>query len=103
MNAHTSYPWTVDGTTAAKNLDVIGEGGRVAMLDCDDIDADTLEANARLIAAAPDLLEALFLALPYVESVLDDPEQLACFKAGTVQRDVKAIRSAILKATGEAL
>lgn len=59
--------------------------------------------DARLAAAAPDLLEALLDALPYVEDVLDDPEQLACFKAGTVQRHVKAIRAAISKATGEAL
>lgn len=61
------------------------------------------EANARLIAAAPALLEALFDALPYVEDVLDNPEQLACFKAGTVQRHAKAIRAAIAKATGDAL
>jgi hypothetical protein len=56
-----------------------------------------------VLSAAPDLLEALFLALPYVESVLDDPEQLACFKPGVVQRDVKVIRAAISKATGEDL
>jgi len=31
------------------------------------------------------------------------PEQLACFKPGVVQRDVKAIRAAISKATGEDL
>jgi hypothetical protein len=56
-----------------------------------------------LLSAAPDMLEALFLALPYVEDVLDNPEQLACFKSGVVQRDVKAIRAAIAKATGETL
>ena len=55
-----------------------------------------------LLSAAPDLLEALLLALPYVEDVLDNPEQLACFKAGTVERHAKAIRAAIAKATGEA-
>jgi len=54
-----------------------------------------------LLSAAPDLLEALLLALPYVEDVLDNPEQLACFKAGTVERHAKAIRAAIAKATGE--
>jgi hypothetical protein len=59
MSSYTPAPWTVDGTTAAENLDVIGENGRVAMLDCDDIDADTLEANARLISAAPELLAVL--------------------------------------------
>lgn len=53
-----------------------------------------------LLSAAPDLLEALFLALPYVEDVLDNPEQLACFKSGVVQGHAKAIRAAIAKATG---
>jgi hypothetical protein len=83
----------VDGTTAAENLDVIGEGGRVAMLDCDDIDADTLEANARLIAAAPDMLAALQM----VEAIWSrdqtaniDPES-----------PLAKVRAAIKKATGE--
>ncbi len=57
--------------------------------------------DAQLAAAAPDLLEALLDALPYVEDVLDNPEQLACFKTGTVERHAKAIRAAIAKATGE--
>ena len=57
------------------------------------------EANACLIEAAPDLLAALLDALPYVEDVLDNPEQLACFKPGVVQRHTKAIRAAIAKAT----
>ena len=93
MSAHTPAPWTVDGTTAAENLDVIGEGGRVAMLDCDDIDADTLEANARLIAAAPDMLAALQM----VEAIWSrdqtaniDPES-----------PLAKVRAAIKKATGE--
>lgn len=41
------------------------------------------------------LEQALLTALPYVEDVLDNPEQLACFKRGVVQRDVKQIRKAL--------
>jgi hypothetical protein len=55
------------------------------------------EANARLIAAAPDLLEALCTALPFVE----DHEKSSLYKSGAVARAVKEIRNAIDKATKE--
>lgn len=57
-------------------------------------------AALRLMAAAPKLLEALLDALPYVEDVIGNPEQLACFKKGTVQAHARAIRAAIEEATG---
>lgn len=41
------------------------------------------------------LLSALYDALPYVEDVLANPAELACFKPGVVQAHVKAIRAAI--------
>ena len=53
------------------------------------------EANARLIAAAPDLLEALLTALPYVE----DHEESNVYKRGAVARALKQIRTAIYNAT----
>lgn len=56
------------------------------------------EANARLIAAAPDLLDALCTALPFVE----DHEGSNVYKAGAVARAVREIRAAIKAATGEA-
>lgn len=49
-----------------------------------------------------ELLEALCNALPYVEDVLANKEQLACFKPGVVQAHAKAIRAAIAKAEGQA-
>jgi len=101
MSAHTPARWyaLAEGVTDAAI-------GYRAIIDSDGYTvcnpSPMGEANARLIAAAPDLLEALLNALPYVEDVLDNPEQLACFKAGTVERHAKAIRAAIAKATGEA-
>jgi hypothetical protein len=53
------------------------------------------KANARLIIAAPDLLEALCTALPFVE----DHEDSNVYKAGAVARAVREIRAAIEKAT----
>jgi hypothetical protein len=55
---HTPGPWRTDGFVT-KDLDIISPAGRIAMIDCDTPDADTLEANARLISAAPDLLALL--------------------------------------------
>ena len=56
------------------------------------------DANQKLIAAAPDLLDALHLALPFVEDHAGDP----CYKAGAVDKAVKTIKAAIAKATGGA-
>jgi hypothetical protein len=51
--------------------------------------------NERLTSAAPELLEALLVALPFVE----DHEDCKDYKAGTVAKAVKQIRAAIDKAT----
>lgn len=58
--------WFIDGSASMGNLDVfqtdktLGDY-RVCMIDCDDetVSESDHEANARLIAAAPDLLAAL--------------------------------------------
>jgi len=49
-----------------------------------------------------ELLAALYDALPYVEDVLSDKAQLACFKRGVVERHARQIRGAIAKAEGGA-
>lgn len=91
MSKHTQGPWTVDGAVATENLDVLGEGGRIAMLDCDDIDAETLKANARLIAASPEMLAALRVA----------QSELHYFTATRGSEAHEIVRAAIAKATGE--
>jgi hypothetical protein len=53
------------------------------------------EKTARLIAAAPDLLAALEIALPYVESFDDDNADLQ------TKANAEAVRAAIAKAKGE--
>ena len=52
--------------------------------------------DARLIAAAPDLLDALYLALPFVE----DHEGSEIYKPGAVADAIRKIRAAIDKAEG---
>jgi hypothetical protein len=53
--------WTIDGSLELQNLDIIGSGKRICMIDCDDDTVSDYDhmANARLIAAAPDLLAVL--------------------------------------------
>lgn len=61
-----------------------------------DLAATTAEcaANRALIEAAPDLLDALHIALPFVEDHATGP----CYKAGAVEKAVKTILAAIAKA-----
>lgn len=54
------------------------------------------EENGRLLAASPDLLDALIAALPYIECAMGDP----CYKPGAVAKIVKQMQSAIAKAEG---
>jgi hypothetical protein len=82
-----------------------GESSRVYLIDQgreaigEIVYADTRRPeDARLIAAAPDLLAALYLALPFVE----DHEGSEIYKPGTVSQAVKTIRAAIARAEGEA-
>lgn len=53
--------------------------------------------DAALGAAAPELLDAVLVALPYVEDALDSP----IFKKGVVKKAVAQLRTAIEKAGGK--
>lgn len=96
---HTPGPWAIRAHDLMQRIQT-HDGHTVAIPAMNDgVSALASSANARLIAAAPALLEALLDALPYVEDVLSDPDALACFKPGTVERHAKAIRAAIARAT----
>jgi hypothetical protein len=80
MSEHTPGPWKLDGYTVMKGLDTIAV--------CPNGWSDD-EANARLIAAAPDLLKACQLA----------EVQLAnCVPVGKPNMAMSAIRVALKKA-----
>jgi hypothetical protein len=92
---HTPGPWRVKGP----NHDVVcSKHGLLAATrylgNSVEAEAEHL-ANARLIAAVPVLLDELVLALPYIESELNNP----AYKAGVIAARVKAIRAAINLAT----
>jgi hypothetical protein len=86
--SHTRGPWPVKPTNDRKRF-VVGEGlidcNEIAEVYSEDCDYAEAEANARLISAAPDMIEALHNALA----------------AGLPDVVADAVRAAIAKATGE--
>ncbi len=69
--SHTSGPWKIVKYTDSRVIDqrrIVGPNGWIV----DDVWGSTLdesEANLRLIAAAPELLEALELLLPVAQAL----------------------------------
>ena len=89
--SHTPAPWKIDGAISTRVL-LINDAKGHAIGEI----VDTRNpANARLISAAPDLLDALLTALPFVE----DHEGSNVYKRGAVDRAIKQIRTAIYNAT----
>jgi hypothetical protein len=89
---HAPGPWVIDGSVNAENLDVINSEGRIAMIDdsrSTGWNVPTINANARLISAAPDLLAALQDLLAATEETYDS------------RHERQAALDAINKATGE--
>ena len=84
-------PWAIDGSANSDDLDIVNYEGRIAMIDGSretGWNTPTINANARLIAAAPDMLLCL-------RNVIDSH--------GEVDQDLwNRIREVIANATGEA-
>jgi hypothetical protein len=93
--------WTIDGCISMQNLDIVRGGNRIAMLDCENealSDTDIL-ANARLIAAAPDLLKAAFNAWADLEGIMPEFEPSGD-REHPAWATIKELRAAITKAQG---
>lgn len=108
---HTPGPWTVEtnDTTRCGLLVVDSQNVYVARMEGDhgisvDESLARAEANARLIAAAPDLLEAAKLALnSYIEAMAseyDFPSSRWIDREGDTDPAVVLLRAAIAKAEG---
>ena len=98
---HTPGPWFISSPGSADKLyvgPVVIQSHRTAFTNASTpdalghIDNDTLYANARLIAAAPDLLEALQYLLPIAEKNVE---------TSFGQDAIRIASAAIAKATGE--
>ena len=93
---HTPGPWTVDYTDDNLRIYVgdllIAEvNGSTEHIEVRRLDGETTEANAWLIAAAPDLLAALERILARLEMLIERGEDA---------KVVEQTRAAIGKATG---
>ena len=94
---HTTGPWNVPFREFTKIK--AANGAHIAT--CHKLtNLVNLEANSRLIAAAPDLLEALQGILGYFDSGNSVSVSQATIKASS--DEIKAARAAIAKATGGA-
>ena len=91
MSKHTPGPWSINDWPQATTDIAIGAVGTpmIAKVSLRDVSINEQKANARLIAAAPELLEALntWLAQYSAEEYEDCPE-------------VVQTRAAIAKSTG---
>lgn len=94
---HTPGPWTHELQSGSEYIyEVMAAGYYVATAHDGAMGKSNAEANARLIAAAPDLLEALQEAAVLIEGVL--------MIHGTPEADSTGhkVRAAIAKTTGNA-
>lgn len=103
IEQHTPGPWTVDSGSVWTQRPAYEDGtqyARVAYMDrdCEYTRPTERDANARLIAAAPELLEALQRIL-YAATA---PAGAANGEAAMCEHLKEAARAAIAKATGEA-
>lgn len=93
MNTHTPGPWHIEQVAAGRNVikGIRKDGKTVSVITADSWVA---EPDAKLIAAAPDLLEALQGILKTIDIMR--PDDFDPDKSNTVL----AARSALAKATG---
>ena len=97
MTTHTPFPWRyqVMGSEGCRIFPDTGDKREdikyIAIVDGRDLPTNT--ANARLIAAAPDLLEACKVALSRLDLLADDFDVYS-------QGSTDVLRAAIAKAEG---
>lgn len=95
---HSPGPWKVEGEEDSVSYPaVVAADDTEVCLFCGDTDRPTRYANARLIAAAPDLLEAALEALTDLALVLATAEHSSvcrCPKCVTAAKLLAAVRKA---------
>lgn len=92
---HTKGPWHVGIRNKSDEAQIIAAGKLIAVCahECIVNNINVMEANARLISSAPDLLDACYAAFDRLEpfTFMHKPEMV---------KEVELLRAAITKATG---
>lgn len=91
---HTKGPWKKHLTGIPHTMIILNEEKHIATLEVNGIKQDEVEANARLIAAAPEMLEALEEFLDITLGSSYDPNS-------ATDRAVKKAEAVLKKARGE--
>jgi len=106
MSKHTPGPWNTDEKDhddPYQDIRVVGSRRNICLVWMDDAPVkdynDEQQANARLIAAAPDLLEALKSILPFIPKTSFIDGGAAKYSENVIAAD--KVRAAITKATGQ--
>ena len=101
--SHTPGPWKITDGDQARPKIVSDNNTPVVAVFCGDYDSEPgweiSEEDARLIASAPDLLEACKEVMQYFTSMNDIPVERATIK--TNSDTIKKMKQAIAKAEGE--
>jgi hypothetical protein len=105
MSKHTPGPWFVaprnEVNSAGHNIAMIADLDWGQYRDAEDNGEAEFEANARLIAAAPDLLEALKAAMAFLDENVADPDITAGMAQAYIKlRDINP-KAIIAKAEGK--
>jgi hypothetical protein len=106
MSQHTPGPWKAFGRGIFMGDLLVGTTTHTSDVEKSPYgkfpESEACEANARLIAAAPDLLEAAQSVLDYadMDEFLSDAHNNAVF--GIRAEDLRELRAAMSRATGDA-
>lgn len=97
---HTPGPWKItdSGTGVFSSNKPLGQNGIIAICDAVARTREENEANARLIAAAPDLLKELEAAVTWIEQI--ESYEIFDPSAPSKHELLPQLRAAIAKARG---
>lgn len=94
LQGHTPGPWTADNLGGISADTGRGYPMLVAITQVDPMTGNNRADNARLIAAAPDMLDMLYRVLPFIEGCEADD----AYKPGAVRGLIKDMMALIAKA-----